>query len=99
LIKHKLKAPRSKTCDFRIKNAVTVRNIDEFKQAVKTALAAGSVAVIVAKLEPGEEPVPLPQREGRENRYEFVRYIERTENIRIINPYARQRKKDLLSQK
>ena len=96
MIKHKLKAPRSKTCDFRIKNAVTVRNIDEFKQAVKTALAAGSVAVIVAKLEPVEEPVPLPQREGRENRYEFVRYIE---DIRIINLYTRQRKKDLLSQK
>lgn len=81
-----------------IKNTVTVRNIDDFEQAVKTALSAGSVSIIVAKLEPGEEAVPLPRREGRENMYAFARYIERTENIRIINPYARQRKKDLLTQ-
>ena len=83
--------------DCGIKNAITVRNMDDFEQAVKTALSRRSLAVIVAKLEPGEEAVPLPRREGRENMYEFVRYIERTESIKIINPYARQRKKDIHS--
>lgn len=82
--------------DCGIKNAVTARNIEEFEQAVKTALSGRSLAFIVAKLEPGEAAVALPRREGRENMYGFVRYIERTENIKIINPYARQRKKDSL---
>jgi thiamine pyrophosphate-dependent acetolactate synthase large subunit-like protein len=82
--------------DCGIKNAVTARNIEEFEEAVKTALSRRSLAFIVAKLEPGEAAVALPRREGRENMYGFVRYIERTENIKIINPYARQRKKDSL---
>jgi sulfopyruvate decarboxylase subunit beta len=84
--------------DCGIKNAVTVRKLEAFEHAVEAALSARSVSVIVAKLEAGEQPVPLPCREGRENMYTFVRYIERTEGIKIINPYARQRRKDIVSQ-
>lgn len=82
----------AKSCGIR--NAATVKNLGEFEKVLDKALTGNELSVIVAKVEPGEETVPLPRQEGRENKYAFVRYIERTENIRIINPYSRRRKKD-----
>jgi sulfopyruvate decarboxylase subunit beta len=80
----------------KIKNALTVRNLNDFETTLDKALRGNELFFIVAKVEPGEEVVPLPRQEGRENKYRFVRYVERTENIRIINPYARRRKKDFV---
>ena len=80
-----------------IKNAVTIRTLEEFDKTLDNAVAGNELFFIIAKVEPGEELVPLPQQEGRENKYKFVRHIEKTENIRIINPYARHRKKDFIS--
>jgi sulfopyruvate decarboxylase subunit beta len=79
-----------------IKNALTVRTLAEFEATVDKALAGNELFFIVVKVEPGEDLVTLPRQEGRENKYRFVRYVERTENIRIINPYPRRRKKDFL---
>jgi thiamine pyrophosphate-dependent acetolactate synthase large subunit-like protein len=79
-----------------IKNTVTARTTEEFEAALDDALHGKELVFIVAKVSPGEDLVPLPRQEGRENKYRFVRYIERTENIRIINPYPRRRKKDFI---
>lgn len=79
-----------------IKNTVTVRELNHFSATVDQALARNELFFIIAKVAPGEEIVPLPRQEGRENKYKFVRHIERTENIQIIQPYARRRKKDFL---
>jgi sulfopyruvate decarboxylase subunit beta len=79
-----------------IKNTVTVRELNHFSATVDQALARNELVFIIAKVAPGEEIVPLPRQEGRENKYKFVRHIERTENIQIIRPYARRRKKDFL---
>ena len=79
-----------------IKNALTVRTLPEFEAILDKALAGRELFFIVVKVEPGEDLVTLPRQEGRENKYRFVRYVERTENIRIINPYPRRRKKDFL---
>jgi len=79
-----------------IKHAITVRDLGDFEKVLDRGLRAGELYFIVAKVEPGEEVVPLPRQEGRENKYRFVRYIERTENVRIINPYSRRRKKDFI---
>jgi thiamine pyrophosphate-dependent acetolactate synthase large subunit-like protein len=79
-----------------IKNALTVRTLADFETAVDRALSANELFFIVVKVQPGEDLVTLPRREGRENKYRFVRYVERTENIRIINPYPRRRKKDFI---
>jgi sulfopyruvate decarboxylase subunit beta len=79
-----------------IKNALTVRTLDEFESTLDKALNGNELFFIVVKVEPGEDLVALPRQEGRENKYRFVRYVERTENIRIINPYPRRRKKDFL---
>jgi sulfopyruvate decarboxylase subunit beta len=79
-----------------IKNTVTVRELNDFSSTVDLALARNELSFIIAKVAPGEEIVPLPRQEGRENKYKFVRHIEKTENIKIIQPYARRRKKDFL---
>lgn len=79
-----------------IKNTVTIRELKQFENTLDQALAGNELFLIIAKVEPGEDLVPLPRQEGRENKYRFVRYIERTENIRVINPYARRRKKDFI---
>jgi thiamine pyrophosphate-dependent acetolactate synthase large subunit-like protein len=79
-----------------IKNALTVRTLEDFEAAVARALAGNELCFIVAKVQPGEDLVTLPRQEARENKYRFVRYIERTENIRVINPYPRRRKKDFI---
>jgi thiamine pyrophosphate-dependent acetolactate synthase large subunit-like protein len=79
-----------------IKNALTVRTLGDFEAIVDKALAGNELVLIIAKVEPGEDPVALPRQEARENKYRFVRHIESTENIRIINPYSRRRKKDFL---
>ena len=81
-----------------IKNTVTVREAGAFEEVLDKALLDQNLTVIVVKVEPGEENAPLPEQEGRENKYRFVRYIEKTENIRIINPYSRRRKKDVTTQ-
>ena len=78
------------------KNTATVRESSRFEEILDEALTGNKLAIIVVKVQPGEESVPLPRQEGRENKYRFVRHIERTENIRIINPYSRRRKKDIL---
>jgi thiamine pyrophosphate-dependent acetolactate synthase large subunit-like protein len=79
-----------------IKNTVTAKTLNEFEAALEKALGNNELTFIVAKVLPGEDLVPLPRQEGRENKYRFVRYVERTENIRIINPYPRRRKKDFI---
>jgi sulfopyruvate decarboxylase subunit beta len=79
-----------------IKNTVTVRTLKDFEAIVDKALTGNELVFIIAKVEPGEDLVPLPRQEARENKYRFVRFIERTEKIRIINPYSRRRKKDFL---
>jgi sulfopyruvate decarboxylase subunit beta len=78
-----------------IKNTVTVREASAFEAVVDKALMGNELSIIVAKVEPGEESVALPHQDGRENKYRFVRQIEKMENIRIINPYSRRRQKDL----
>lgn len=79
-----------------IKNTATVRESSLFEEILDRALLGNELTIIVVKVEPGEENVPLPHQEGRENKYRFVRHIEKTENIRIINPYSRRRKKDVI---
>lgn len=84
----------ARSCGFN--NTATVRESSRFEEILDDALMGNRLTIIVVKVEPGEESVPLPRQEGRENKYRFVRHIERTENIRIINPYSRRRKKDIL---
>ena len=59
-----------------IKNALTVRTLDDFEAILAKALAGNELVLIIAKVEPGEDPVELPRQEARENKYRFVRRVK-----------------------
>ena len=64
-----------------IQHAVTVRDIEEFKQEVTTALSNSHASFIVCKVEESllHRETPRPTTDLAENKYTFVRYLERTE--------------------
>ena len=64
-----------------IQHAVTVRDIEEFKQEVTTALSNSHASFIVCKVEESllHRETPRPTTDLAENKYTFVRYLERAE--------------------
>jgi len=70
-----------------IEHAYAVRDADEFERHCAQGLAATAPYVIVAKVEPTVEPrIKRKHSDGREDKYIFVRHVERTENIVIMGP-------------
>ncbi len=72
-----------------IRNAITVRDAAEFTSALDASNKADGATYIVAKVETGYAAVPYAAFDGFENKYRFIRYVERTENIKIIKPAAK----------
>jgi sulfopyruvate decarboxylase subunit beta len=68
-----------------IKNAHTIRDIDEFKQTGIDALTRKELAFRVCKVEESlmHREIPRPNTDLAENKYTFVRYLERTEKKTI----------------
>jgi sulfopyruvate decarboxylase subunit beta len=68
-----------------IKNAHTIRDIDEFKQKGFDALMRKELAFVVCKVEESlmHREIPRPNTDLAENKYTFVRYLERTEKKSI----------------
>jgi sulfopyruvate decarboxylase subunit beta len=69
-----------------IKNSVFVDNIDDFNLEAKKALNNKGVYFIDARIEIGAQNVPDPTMDGKENKYRFIRFIEKSEGIQIFNP-------------
>jgi sulfopyruvate decarboxylase subunit beta len=71
-----------------IANAHTIRNIEEFKEKGIEALVRDELAFFVCKVEESlmHREIPRPNTDLAENKYTFVRYLERTEGkpIRFI---------------
>lgn len=69
------------------KRAVWVDTPEDFRKAFLAAGAGNELALIAAKVEPGQ-PKGLPplKLDEIENKYRFVRYLEATENKAILNP-------------
>jgi len=71
-----------------IKNARTIRNVEEFKEKGVEALTRDELAFFVCKVEESlmHREIPRPNTDLAENKYTFVRYLERTEGkpIRFI---------------
>jgi hypothetical protein len=74
--------------DAGIPNTCTVKDATEFEKAIDDAFQAKGASYIVVKSKPERVPLPNAPFEGIENKYRFVRYVEQTENIRIIEPPA-----------
>ena len=69
-------------------NAVTVRDVDGLQREFKKMWTDNEMGYIVAKLEPGMHRWPadkLKSTDGVEDKYRFIRYIEKLENI-VIHP-------------
>ncbi|HEY7320710.1 MAG TPA: thiamine pyrophosphate-dependent enzyme [Candidatus Binatia bacterium] len=64
-----------------IKKAVTIRDIETFKKDGLGALEESELAFIVCKVEESlvHREIPRPNTDLAENKYTFVRYLERTE--------------------
>ena len=67
-----------------IKNALWVSSVDEFKQAVAEAVRGNTLTFIGAKVELFRSEVPPYPMDEVENKYRFIRYVEKTEKIEIL---------------
>ena len=71
-----------------VANAHTIRNIEQFKEKGIAALARDELGFFVCKVEESlmHREIPRPNTDLAENKYTFVRYLERTEGkpIRFI---------------
>ncbi|MCZ6452323.1 MAG: thiamine pyrophosphate-dependent enzyme [Deltaproteobacteria bacterium] len=67
-----------------IKKALWVSSVDEFKQAVAEAVRGNTLTFIGAKIELFRSEVPPYPIDEVENKYRFIRYVEKTEKIEIL---------------
>ena len=70
-----------------IGNACTVRSVEEFTAAADTAMDGSGLSFVVAKVEPGITDVPPRPGDGTEEKYRFVRHVERLEGRSILAVY------------
>jgi sulfopyruvate decarboxylase subunit beta len=68
-----------------IKNSHTIRDIEEFKTKGLGALTRAELTFSICKVEESllHREIPRPDMDLAENKYRFVRYLERTENTTI----------------
>lgn len=65
-------------------HAVTVNDVKGFGEEFLKALRGSELYFILAKVEVGVGKVPPAPFDSQENKYSFVRYIEKTENVKIL---------------
>ena len=69
-----------------IQNTKTARQLSEFQEAIDEAFDAKQTSFITAKVELSTQRIPYTSMMGIENRFRFIRHIEKTENIQVIKP-------------
>ena len=69
-----------------LKKARSVRTLADFQEALDDAYEATEPSFIVVKAKADYAPVPFYVLDSIENKYRFVRYIEKTENKQIFRP-------------
>jgi thiamine pyrophosphate-dependent acetolactate synthase large subunit-like protein len=69
-----------------IPTTATVRDLESFGEQVRLAFSQPGVRYVVAKIEEGisARKLPRPRVDYLENKYHFIRYIERTEGKTIF---------------
>ena len=67
-----------------IKKTLWVSTVDEFKQAAAEAVRGNTLTFIGAKVELFRSEVPPYPMDEVENKYRFIRYVEKTEKIEIL---------------
>ncbi len=70
-----------------VEQAFTARTLEEFDGHCAAGLKANAPYVVVAKVEPGVQPgIKRKHSDGREDKYIFVRHVEKTEGVVIMGP-------------
>ena len=67
-----------------IANVITAKTVAEFEAGFLHGIKSNDLCFILAKVEPGAGNVPPASLDSQENKYSFVRYIEQTENVKIL---------------
>lgn len=67
-----------------IKNALWANSIERFAQVVAEALNRDQLTLIGAKIEMSRTEVPPYPMDEIENKYRFIRHVEKTEKIEIL---------------
>jgi phosphonopyruvate decarboxylase len=69
------------------KHALWVHSLEEFRLEFRRAWKRNELSLIAVKVDPGQ-PKDLPplKLDEIENKYQFMRYLEATENKGILNP-------------
>lgn len=70
-----------------IEGATTVRSVEAFEAAASDAMGGDRLSFVVAKVEPGIADVPSRQSDGLEDKYRFVRHVERVDGRSILTGY------------
>ena len=65
-------------------NVITAKAVSEFEAGFLRALKSNDLYFILAKVEAGAGDVPAAALDSQENKYLFVRYIEKSENLKIL---------------
>jgi sulfopyruvate decarboxylase subunit beta len=65
-------------------NVISATTLAEFETGFGRAFESDDLHFILAKVEPGAGDVPAAALDSQENKYLFVRYIEKSENIKIL---------------
>jgi thiamine pyrophosphate-dependent acetolactate synthase large subunit-like protein len=65
--------------------AITIKDLDSFKAAVRSALTQEGMTFIVVKVELAKGPAPRKAVGHKEDLLRFVRYVEKTENVTILH--------------
>ncbi|MBT9385181.1 thiamine pyrophosphate-binding protein [Pseudooceanicola sp. CBS1P-1] len=70
-----------------VKHAYTARTLEDFDAHCEAGLAAGEPYIVVAKVAGTVQPeIKRKHSDGREDKYIFVRHVEKTEGITIMGP-------------
>jgi thiamine pyrophosphate-dependent acetolactate synthase large subunit-like protein len=65
-------------------SVVSATRLAEFAEAFTRARKANDLWFILAKVEPGAGEVPAAALDSQENKYLFVRYVEKSEKLKIL---------------
>ena len=65
-------------------NVITAKTLTEFTEGFVRALKDKDLYFILAKVEAGAGDVPAAALDSQEKKYLFVRYIEKSENLKIL---------------
>lgn len=72
-----------------VHTAITIE-VKDFAEKFLQAFKSSELHFIVAKVEPGVAEVPPAPLDSQENKYTFVRYIEKSEKLTILaSPHSR----------